>query len=104
VTCATALEEPDVAARLRAEIASIRANLLAEHAGSADSSRFLAGESLLAEIDRACCDPHGKLRCQEIPEPEPGNHLLSQLFDPSRPLDWESLELSLMGTQQWLPP
>ena len=99
VTCATALEEPEVAARLRAEIASIRANLLAEHAGSTDPSRFLAGEALLAEIDRACADPHGKLRCQDIPEPESGNNLLSQLFDPARPLDWESLELSLTGTQ-----
>ncbi len=104
VTCSTALEEPEVAARLRAEIARVRANLLAEHAGSADPSRFLAGESLLAEIDRACGDPHGKLRCQEIPEPESSNSLLSQLFDPARPLDWESLELSLTGTQQWSPP
>jgi phosphatidylserine/phosphatidylglycerophosphate/cardiolipin synthase-like enzyme len=104
VTCATVLEEPPAAQRLRSEIAAIRANLLAEHAGCADSSRFLSGESLLAEIDRACAEAHGKLRRQEIPEPESGNDLLSQLFDPARPLDWESLELSLTGAQQWLPP
>jgi phosphatidylserine/phosphatidylglycerophosphate/cardiolipin synthase-like enzyme len=104
VTCATVLEEPQAAQRLRGEIAAIRANLLAEHAGCADSSRFLSGESLLAEIDRACAEAHGKLRRQEIPEPESGNDLLSQLFDPARPLDWESLELSLTGAQQWLPP
>ena len=104
VTCATALEEPEAAARLRAEIAGVRANLLAEHAGSAEPGRFLEGASLLAEIDRACGDAQGKLRCLEIPEPESSNDLLSQLFDPARPLDWESLELSLMGTRQWQPP
>lgn len=104
VTCATALEQPEVAARLRAQIAAIRADLLAEHAGCADSDRFLSGESLLAEIDRACGEASCKLRCQEIPEPESSNDLLSALFDPARPLDWESLELSLMGTPQRLPP
>jgi phospholipase D1/2 len=102
VTCATALESPAQAARVRAEIAAIRADLLAEHAGYANAERFLPLEQLIERIDESCADPGSKLRRQEITQPEPGNELLTAIFDPACPLDWESVELSLAQTEHWL--
>src|SRR6185503_2231 len=76
VTCATALEQPACAARLRAEIATIRADLLAEHAGYESPQAFLALEQLIERIDEACLDPASKLRQQQIVPPESENQLL----------------------------
>jgi phosphatidylserine/phosphatidylglycerophosphate/cardiolipin synthase-like enzyme len=104
VTCATALEQPACAARLRAEIATIRADLLAEHAGYESPQAFLALEQLIERIDEACLDPASKLRQQQIVPPESENQLLSAIFDPARPLDWESVELSLGSAGEWLRP
>src|SRR4029077_12709336 len=70
VTCSAALEQPAQAARLRAEISAIRANLLAEHAGYDSPERFLPLEQLIARIDEACADTASKLRRQQIVEPE----------------------------------
>ncbi len=102
VSCATALESPRDAARLRGEIAALRADLLAEHAGSADASRFLSIDGLIEAVDEACNDAQSKLRCLPISEPERGNELLTTIFDPSRPLDWESVDESLRDAQDWL--
>jgi phosphatidylserine/phosphatidylglycerophosphate/cardiolipin synthase-like enzyme len=102
VTCATCLESPADAARVRAEIAAVRANLLAEHAGYANAERFGPLEQLIERIDEACADPSSKLRRQEITPPERGNELLSAIFDPACPLDWESVELSLTHAEKWL--
>jgi phosphatidylserine/phosphatidylglycerophosphate/cardiolipin synthase-like enzyme len=102
VSCSTALESPRDAARLRGEIAALRANLLAEHAGSSDASRFLAIDGLVEAVDEACNDPRSKLCCQPISEPERGNELLTTIFDPARPLDWESVDEGLRDAEDWL--
>lgn len=102
VSCCTALESPREAARLRGEIAALRANLLAEHAGSSDALRFLSLDGLIEAVDEACNDPGSKLCCQPISEPERGNELLSTIFDPGRPLDWESVDKSLRDAEDWL--
>jgi phospholipase D1/2 len=104
VTCSAALEQPKEAARLRAEISAIRANLLAEHAGIDSPERFLPLEHLIERIDEACADPASKLRQQQIVAPESESQLLSAIFDPARPLDWESVELSLGSAGEWLRP
>jgi hypothetical protein len=102
VTCATVLENPADAAKIRTEIAAIRANLLAEHAGYSDAERFGPLEALIERIDEACSDPGSKLRRQEVVPPERGNEWLTAIFDPASPLDWESVELSLAHAEQWL--
>lgn len=102
VSCGAALESPREAPRLRGEIAALRANLLAEHAGSSDASRFLSIDGLVEAVDEACDDPQSKLCCQPISEPERGNELLTTIFDPARPLDWESVDKSLRDAEDWL--
>ncbi|MEY2933482.1 MAG: hypothetical protein RL033_4231 [Pseudomonadota bacterium] len=102
VSSATGLEDPRDAARLRSEIAAIRADLLAEHAGLDDASRFLSLDGLIEAVDEACNDPSSKLCSQVIREPERSNELLSSLFDPARPLDWESVDESLRNAKDWL--
>jgi phospholipase D1/2 len=102
LSCSTSLESGSGADRLRADIARLRADLLAEHAGLADVEQFTAIEHLIERLDAACRDPAGKLHCQELAEPERGNELLTALFDPACPLDWESVEQSLEGARSWL--
>ena len=102
VSCFTGLEPVRDSARLRGEIAALRANLLAEHAGVSDASRFLSIDGLIEAVDESCNDPDSKLSCQPISEPERGNELLTTIFDPGSPLDWESVDRSLRDAVDWL--
>jgi phosphatidylserine/phosphatidylglycerophosphate/cardiolipin synthase-like enzyme len=90
-----ALEDPERAARLRADIRALRASLLAEHAGSRDAAFFEPLEALVQRIDAACADAGGKLQLQEAAEPSEDNPLLIAIFDPSGPLDWDTLDQSI---------
>jgi phospholipase D1/2 len=90
----TQLEAPDSAARLAADIAALRASLLAEHAGVDDERRFLEIDGLMARIDDACGESC-KLRCQAVPTPEDDDPLLIAIFDPSGPIDWASIDQSM---------
>lgn len=91
----TQLEAPDGAARLRADIAALRASLLAEHAGVNDERRFLDIDGLIARIDAACGESPCKLHCQAVPAPEDDDPLLIAIFDPSGPIDWASIDQSM---------
>ena len=89
------LEEPEAAAWLAADIRGLRASLLAEHSGSDTSEKFLEIEGLIERLDEICADRHGKLRCQELPDAEGDDPLLIAIFDPSGPIDWNTLDQSL---------
>ncbi len=91
----TRLEDAERADALRADLRALRASLLAEHAGSRDAAYFEPIEGLVQRIDAACLDADGKLRNQELPEPQTDNPLLIAIFDPSGPLDWETLDQSI---------
>jgi phospholipase D1/2 len=91
----TPLESPEGAARLGADIAALRASLLAEHAGVDDERRFLDIDGLIARIDDACDEGHCKIRCQAVPAPDDDDPLLIAIFDPSGPIDWASIDQSM---------
>lgn len=95
VSFETRLEPPEDAARLRHDIRALRASLIAEHAGYDDPAPFLSIDGLIARIDAACDDPRGKLRCQALPAPDGEDPLLIALFDPSKPLDWSTIDETL---------
>jgi phospholipase D1/2 len=95
VAWGTRLEDAERADLLRADLRALRASLLAEHAGNRDAAYFEPIEELVQRIDAACLDPNGKLRNQELPEPQTDNPVLIAIFDPSGPLDWETLDQSL---------
>jgi hypothetical protein len=101
LTVATQLEPASNAAQLRADIRGLRAGLLAEHAGYADSRLFSDLDTLISRIDAACLDPASKLRREELPPPSADNPLLIALFDPSKPLDWTALDETLELTNDW---
>lgn len=89
------LEEPEAAACLGADIRALRASLLAEHAGRDGGEEFLEIDGLIERLDRVCDDGGGKLRCQTLPEAEGDDPLLIAIFDPSGPIDWDTLDQSL---------
>ena len=89
------LEAPSGAPELEADIRALRASLLAEHAGTREAAFFEPIEGLVARLDAACADVGGKLHCQALPAPETDNPLLIAIFDPSGPLDWDTLDQSL---------
>lgn len=91
----THIEGAEHAARLGADIAALRASLMAEHSGIDDESLFLDIDGLMARIDGACHSERGKLRCQAVPTPEEDDPLLIAIFDPSGPIDWDSLDHSV---------
>lgn len=95
VALETRLEDAERAAGLRADLRALRASLLAEHAGNRDAAFFEPIEELVQRIDAACSDPKSKLRYQELPEPQTDNPLLIAIFDPSGPLDWDTLDQSI---------
>jgi phosphatidylserine/phosphatidylglycerophosphate/cardiolipin synthase-like enzyme len=77
------------------DIRSIRASLLAEHAGQGHTDRFARLDTLAAQIDRACGDGEGKLRCHEIVPPKDDDPFLMAVFDPAGAITFDSLERSL---------
>lgn len=91
----TRLEAPGRAAELEADIRALRASLLAEHSGAHGPEYFEPLDEMIARIDAACGAPGGKLHCQTLPDPEEDNPVLIAIFDPSGPLDWETLDQSL---------
>jgi phosphatidylserine/phosphatidylglycerophosphate/cardiolipin synthase-like enzyme len=97
----TQLEAPDDAARIGADIAALRASLLAEHAGVEDERLFLDIDGLIARIDDACGAGHCKLRSQAVPAPEDDDPLLIAIFDPSGPIDWDSIDQSVEDAFQF---
>lgn len=95
------LESPEGAPRLAASIQALRASLLAEHAGVADEEPFREIDGLIARLDAACDPSRGKLRCQAVPTPEDDDPLLIAIFDPSGPIDWESIDQSVEDAFQF---
>lgn len=91
----TRLEPPERAAELEADIRALRASLLAEHSGTHDAAFFEPMHEMIQRIDQACATRGGKLHCQGLPDPQDDNPLLIAIFDPSGPLDWETLDQSL---------
>jgi phosphatidylserine/phosphatidylglycerophosphate/cardiolipin synthase-like enzyme len=89
------LEEPEAGARLAADIRALRASLMAEHAGLQDGAEFLDIDGLIERIDGVCSAKSGKLRCQSLPAAEGDDPLLIAIFDPSGPIDWDTLDQSL---------
>jgi phosphatidylserine/phosphatidylglycerophosphate/cardiolipin synthase-like enzyme len=95
------LQAPEDAPRLAADIAALRASLLAEHAGVDDERRFLDIDGLSARIDDACGGGCCKLRIQAVPAPEDDDPLLIAIFDPSGPIDWDSIDESMEDAFQF---
>lgn len=95
------LEGPDDAARLQADIRGLRASLMAEHAGAEDERPFHEIEGLISRLDGVCQLGQGKLRCQAVPTPEEDDPLLIAIFDPSGPIDWESIDQSVEDAFQF---
>jgi phospholipase D1/2 len=91
----TWLESDADAARLRSDIQRLRASLLAEHAGVDDEGIFLEIDGLIERIDGVCGTGRCKLHCQSMPAPEGDDPLLIAIFDPSGPIDWDSIDQSL---------
>jgi phospholipase D1/2 len=91
----TRLENEEDAESLREDIRSLRASLLAEHAGVDDAAPFAELDGLVARLDEVCKDQQSKLRCQELPSAEDDDALLIALFDPSEPLAWSNLDDTL---------
>lgn len=91
----TRLEAPADAARLADDIRRLRASLLAEHSGLEDDELFASLPDVIERIDEVCGRPGGKLRCQEIPVPDGDDPLLIAIFDPSGPLDWDTIDASV---------
>jgi phosphatidylserine/phosphatidylglycerophosphate/cardiolipin synthase-like enzyme len=89
------LEEPEAAARLEADIRALRASLIAEHAGKESSEPFLEIDGLIERIDATCEDEDAKLHCQALPDADGDDPLLIAIFDPSGPIDWDTLDQSL---------
>lgn len=88
------LEAGDDAVHLSDDIRALRASLLAEHAG-VDAAEFLEIDGLIERIDGVCGQGHGKLRRQAVPTPEADDPLLIAIFDPSGPIDWDSIDHSM---------
>jgi hypothetical protein len=89
------LEEPEAGARLESDIRALRASLLAEHSGKDESDGFLEIEGLIERLDRVCDEDGAKLRCQALPNADGDDPLLIAIFDPSGPIDWDTLDQSL---------
>jgi hypothetical protein len=87
-------EDAEGAARLSSDIRALRASLLAEHAG-VDASEFLEIAGLIERIDGVCGRGRCKLHCQAVPTPEDDDPLLIAIFDPSGPIDWDSIDHSM---------
>lgn len=89
------LEQGEGAAHLTESIRALRASLLAEHAGVEDEELFRDIDGLIGRIDGACGTGGCKLRCQAVPAPEDDDPLLIAIFDPSGPIDWNSIDQSI---------
>lgn len=89
------LEAPEAGARLEADIRALRASLIAEHAGKESGDVFLEIDGLIERIDGACEEEGGKLHCQALPNADGDDPLLIAIFDPSGPIDWDTLDQSL---------
>lgn len=90
-----ALEPPERAARLTDEIASLRASLLAEHAGLAECDSFRAVDTLVKRVDEVCELRDSKLACQALRFPPTDGPLRAEVFDPSGPFRWESFDVAI---------
>jgi phosphatidylserine/phosphatidylglycerophosphate/cardiolipin synthase-like enzyme len=97
----TRLEAAGAAPRLALDIRELRASLLAEHAGVGDAAIFYEIDGLIERIDAACGPGRGKLRCQAVPTPESDDPLLIAIFDPSGPIDWDSIDQSMEDAFQF---
>jgi phospholipase D1/2 len=91
----TRLESDEDALRLGSDIRALRASLLSEHSGVEDEQPFFEIDGLIARIDGLCGLGHCKLHCQAIPAPEDDDPLLIAIFDPSGPIDWDSVDQSM---------
>jgi phospholipase D1/2 len=89
------LEAPEARALLAADIRALRASLIAEHAGLDSDEEFLEIDGLVERLDRVCSEGRGKLRCQALPAADGDDPLLIAIFDPSGPIDWDTLDQSL---------
>jgi phospholipase D1/2 len=89
------LENEALGARLGADIQGLRASLLAEHSGIEEATHFLEIDGLVERLDAICGAGTCRLRCQEVPAPEDDDPLLIAIFDPSGPIDWNSIDQSL---------
>jgi phospholipase D1/2 len=87
-----ALEEPALAEQLKRDIRALRVSLLAEHAGASDAELFADMGSLVARLGQ---NPGSKLRRQALPAAEEDDPLLIAIFDPSGPIQWDSIDQSL---------
>lgn len=94
-------ESEAFAERLRADIRGLRASLLAEHAGVGAVEDFLEIDGLIERLDAVCGAGTCKLRCQAVPAPESDDPLLIAIFDPSGPIDWNTIDQSLEDTFQF---
>jgi phospholipase D1/2 len=95
------LESGEDAVRLTHDIRALRASLLAEHAGVEDAELFLEIDGLVGRIDEVCGLGHCKLHCQALPAPEGDDPLLIAIFDPSGPIDWDSIDESVEDAFQF---
>lgn len=91
----TRLEAPADAAQLSEDIRRLRASLLSEHAGVEEGAFLCELAEVIERVDEACERPGSKLRCQELPAPDGDDPLLIAIFDPSGPLDWDTIDDSL---------
>lgn len=82
---------PEEAGPLQEDIRSLRASLLAEHAGVEDGRPFAEAVGLVHRIDEQCSRPQSKMVCQELSEPSSDDPVLIAFFDPTGPIDWVSL-------------
>jgi phospholipase D1/2 len=87
-----ALEEPTVAEQLRHDIRVLRTSLLAEHSGATASEAFVDMAGLIERMGQVC--GNCKLHSQALPAPEDDDPLLIAIFDPSGPIEWDSLDQS----------
>jgi phosphatidylserine/phosphatidylglycerophosphate/cardiolipin synthase-like enzyme len=100
VTWQAGLEDAADADALREDIRTLRASLLAEHAGVRPEV-FLELTGLVARIDEVCAGGKCKLRCQSLPAADGDDPLLIAIFDPDGPIDWQSIDQSLEDALQF---
>jgi phospholipase D1/2 len=77
------------------DIRAVRCSLMAEHAGLERELCFAELGELTSVIDGLCEDPRSKLFTQAIPEPTVDDPVRAAVFDPSGPIDWDTLSTAV---------